>query len=99
MNKKIMKKWYLLEFGVIIVMMVGYVNHISTIAVDYNIFQNNKWILLIETVLGILIVITGFWLEKKDRISLKELLKDKNFKILFIISIVLFIGKFIFDFI
>lgn len=99
MNKEIMKKWYLLEFGVIIIMIVGYINYISTIALDYNILQNNKWILSIETILGILIIISGFWAERKDRISLKDLLKDKNFKILFVICIVLFIGKLIFDFI
>ena len=99
MNKEIMKMWYLLEFGVIIIMMVGWINHISIIVGGHNILQNNKWILQIETTLGILIVIAGFWAERKDRISLKDLLKDKNFKILFVVCVVLFVGKFTFDFI
>ena len=99
MNKGTMKKWYSLEFGGIIIMLFGYVNYLSTKVLSYNIFQNNKWILPIEVVLGILIIMTGFWLEKKDRVSLKELLKDKTFKILFIICVVLFSGKFILDFI
>lgn len=99
MNKGTMKKWYSLEFGVIIIMLVGYVNYLSTKVLSYNIFQNNKWILPIEVVLGILIIMAGFWLEKKDRVSLKELLKDKTFKILFVICGVLFIGKIMFDFI
>lgn len=99
MNKEIMKKWYLLEFGLIIIMMVGWINHISIIATGYNILQNNKWILPIETILGILIAIAGFWAERKDRISLKDLLKDKNLKILFVVCVVLLVGRFIFDFI
>lgn len=99
MNKESMEKWYLLELGLIIIMMVGWINHISLIAIGYNILQNEKWILITETILGILIVITGFYLEKKDRTSIKELLKDKNFKVLFIICAVLLIGRLVFDFI
>lgn len=51
MNKGTMKKWYSLEFGVIIIMLFGYVNYLSTKVLSYNIFQNNKWILPIEVVL------------------------------------------------